>query len=138
MRGWLKDNYVGFRGAGATQWADLWSMASQVDLAIGQCSNDQQIVALLNGDDRLEVALRHLGAHFYEARTGDKTGAAHMRAFATPGTSRDIMPSWMITEATTFSKAEFQRAERVSQEVRRRGQKGKGKGKGKAEQVKKG
>lgn len=82
--------------------------------------------------DRLEVALRHLGTHFYEARTRDKVGTAHMRAFATPGTTRDVIPSWLVTEASTFSKAEYQRNERVETEIRMRG-KGEGKGKGKEE-----
>ena len=128
VRAWLKDNYVGYKGPGATQWTDLWSLACQVDMAIGQCGTDAEIVTLLNSDDRLEVALRHLGAYFYEVRTGDKTGAAHMRAHSTPGTARDIVPAWMINEATTFSKAEFQRSERVTSEVKKRG-KGRGKGK---------
>lgn len=131
VRAWLKDNYTGFRGVGATQWADLWSMAIQVDMAVGQCRTDGEVMNLLLSDDRLEVALRHLGAQSYETRTGDKTGAAQMRAFATPGAARDVVPSWMVAEATSFSKAEFQRTDRVETEVRRRNPrtpKGKGKG----------
>ena len=131
-RQWLKDNYTGYRGPGGAQWADLWSVASSEDIALGQCGSEPEMITLLNNDDRLEVALRHLGAHFYESRTRDKVGASHMRAFATPGTTRDVIPSWLVSEASTFSKSEYQRNERVESEIKRRG-KGTGKGEGKDE-----
>ena len=118
-RQWLKDNFSAYKGSGG-QWPDLWSMASQVDLGLQNCSSDQEILDRLMSDDRLEVALRHLGAYFYEQRTRDRTGAAQMRAFATPGSTRDIMPSWALAEATTYSKSEFQRSERVESELKRR------------------
>ena len=141
VRQWVKDNYTGYRGPGATTWVDLWSQASQIDIALGQCANDAAIIQLLSTDDRLEVALRHIGAFFYEMRTKDRVGASRMRAVGTPGITRDIMPKWSVDEATAFSKAEYQRSERVESEIRRRnrgggkpdggGRKGKGKGKGK-------
>ena len=141
VRQWVKDNFVGYRGPGATTWVDLWSQASQIDIALSQCANDAAIVHLLSTDDRLEVALRHIGAYFYEMRTKDRVGASRMRAVGTPGTTRDIMPKWSVDEATSFSKAEYQRSERVEAEIRRQirfsdggknnggGRKGKGKGK---------
>ncbi len=91
---------------------------------------------ILHQDDRLETALRHLGAHFYETRTKDRTGAAHMRAVATPGIASDVMPSWLVGETTTFSKSEYQRSERGDNEIKRRSKQegenqGKGRGKGK-------
>lgn len=130
-RQWLKDNFTGYRGPGATQWTDLWSTATTIDMALAGCRSESEMLLLLNTDDRLEIGLRHLGAHFYEQRTRDKTGAAHMRAVATPGVARDIMPTWSVAEATTHSKAEHQRNERVETEVRRRAKDGKGDGKGK-------
>ena len=139
-RQWLKDNYHGYKGAGS-QWVDLWSTASQVDFILAKCKNDSEIGAALDSDDSLEIMLRHLGAYFYEARTHDRTGAAMMRAVATPGFGRDVMPSWLVSDATTFSKAEFQRAERVKSELRLRQQvdppKGGGKGKDKGKDGKK-
>ena len=55
-----------------------------------------------------------------------------MRAFATPGTTRDVIPSWLVTEASTFSKSKYHRNQRVETEIRKRG-KGDGRGKGKEE-----
>ena len=136
-RSWLKDSYLGYKGVGSP-WEDLWAQAAQVDLAVGQCRADSEIIELLGTDDRLELALRHLGAHFYQQRTRDRTGAAQMRAISTPGAGKDVVPSWLVKEATVYSKAEFQRSERVNTETRRRDQitqkgaeKGKGKQKGK-------
>ena len=34
MRQWLKDNFTGYRGPGAAQWTDLWSVATQIDMAL--------------------------------------------------------------------------------------------------------
>ena len=132
-RAWLRDNFVGYKGTGSA-WTELWSMASQVDFALAHCTTDAAMLQVLNSDDRVETSLRHLGAHFYETRTRDKVGAAEMRAFSSPGASRDIVPGWLVAEATLFSKNEHQRNERVEAEVRRRSQsdkKDKGKGKGK-------
>ena len=98
------------------------------------------MMAVLNSDDRVETSLRHLGAHFYEIRTRDRVGAAEMRAFSTPGAQRDIVPGWMVAEATLFSKSEHQRSERVESEIRRRNyqdkEKGKGRGKGDKDKTK--
>ena len=130
-RSWLKDNYSGYKGAGS-QWVDLWTTAAQLDMAIGGCRSDQEIQHILNTDDRIEVGLRHLGAYMYESRTKDRTGAAMMRAVTTPGFGKDIIPSWLVQDATQHSKMEHQRNERVEQEMKRRNQssdKGKGKGK---------
>eukprot|EP00959_Pyramimonas_sp_CCMP1952_P253906 5304602-Pyramimonas_sp.AAC.1 len=85
----------------------------------------------LNTNDNVEIGLRHLSAYVYESRTHDKAGAARLRAVTAPGSGIDIAPGWLITEATTHSKMEHQRAERVSAELRRRnGGKGKDKDKG--------
>ena len=54
-----------------------------------------------------------------------------MRAFATPGTARDIAPSWLVSDSTLYSKQETQRADRVDTEVRRRAKDRGGKGEGK-------
>ena len=43
-----------------------------------------------------------------------------MRAARPLGSEHDVAPEWLITEATTFSKAEHQRSERVNKEWRLR------------------
>ena len=132
-RSWLKNSYMGYKGVGSP-WADLWSQAAQVDLAMGKCKADSEIIALLGTDDRLELALRHLGAHFYQQHTHYQAGAAHMRAVSAPRAQKDVVPSWLVNEATVYSKAECQCTKRVTVESRRRErttQKGDGKGRGK-------
>ena len=91
---------------------------------------------MLATDDYLEIGLRRLASYVYETRTKDATGARQMLALMAPGASVDIAPSWMVTDATAHSKAEYQRDERVSFAASRReggagGRGGKGKkGKG--------
>ena len=62
----------------------------------------------------LEIELRKLGAWMYERRTGDKSGATRILAIRAPGSNSDVIPKWLLEEATIHSKNEFQRAERVS------------------------
>ena len=59
-------------------------------------------MTILGTDDNMELALRRLASYTYEARTGDRAGAASMMATAPPGTGRDIAPSWLVDSATTF------------------------------------
>ena len=107
-----------------------------MDIALAGCRSDTKILSLLGTDDRIEVALRHLGAFFYETRTRDKVGASMMRAVCTPGFGRDIVPSWMVAEASQYSKLEHQQTDQVELENKHRNQrldlkKTKGEGKGK-------
>ena len=131
VRAWLNSNFQGYRGQGSQQWIDLWNLATQIDMTLATCRSDQEILLRLSTDDVLESSLRHISAYLYEKRTGDHAGASHMRAFATPGTARDIAPSWLVSDSTLYSKQETQRADRVDAEVRRRnkdrGNKGDGK-----------
>ena len=112
----------------------MWATATSVDFALGECTDDVCLYANLNSDDQVEVALRHLSAYVYESRTRDSVGAARLRAVLAPGSGVDIAPNWLISEATTHSKMEYQREERIGSELRRRqqsGQKSDGKGKSK-------
>ena len=113
------------------EWIDLWTMAASADFRLGTATSEVERFTLLASDDQLEMSLRHLSAHIYEARTRDRAGAAHMRAVVAPGSSVDVAPGWLVPDATLFSKAEHQRSERVSAEFRRRGGKDTGKGKDK-------
>ena len=49
-RAWLRDNFTGYKGA-AGPWEELWSMATQVDFALSQCSSDAQMLHVLGTDD---------------------------------------------------------------------------------------
>ena len=127
VRQWLRENFTGYKGPSGP-WDELWSLAAQVDFALSNCQSDADMLRVLGTDDRVEIALRHLGAHFYESRTRDRAGAAQMRAFSSPGSARDIVPGWMVSEASAFSKVEHQRSERVETEIRRRSAQDKTKG----------
>ena len=52
-----------------------------------------------------------------------------MLAVKAPGSEVDIAPSWMVSEATTYSKGEYQRSERVKS-LNKQKEKGDRKGKG--------
>ena len=89
-------------------------------------------MAALASDDGLELALRRLSSFIYEKRTGDKSGAVHMLGVAPPGAEADVAPTWMVEGASTHSKAEYQRDQRVKwSESHSSSSTSKGKGKGK-------
>ena len=143
IRQWIQENHQGGRQGQA--WLDLWQVATSADFALSGARTDSERYVLLGTDDQLELSLRHLSAHIYLQRTKDYAGAQRIRAIAAPGSGIDVAPEWLISEATTFSKAEHQRSERVNNEWRRRkwndkdnkGKKGdKDKGGGKGDQGK--
>ena len=131
VRQWLQENFKGSRTAAA--FTDLWSVATSIDFALGPVRSDAERFTALSTSDQLEIQLRHIAAHVYESRTHDFVGASRIRAIVAPGTGVDVAPSWLVSDATTHSKQEHQRTERVSSELKRRGnQKGdKDDGKGK-------
>ena len=131
---WLQENHVGSRTT--AQWADLWHTATAADFALSEAKTDSQKYVVLGTSHQLELALRHLAAHTYEARTKDSVGAARIRATAAPGSGLDTAPEWLIADATTHSKLEHQRSERVNAELRRRTPQGNGKGDGKGDKGK--
>ncbi len=48
-------------------------------------------------------------------RTGYKVGSRKMLGISLPGAGDDVAPSWLVSEATTFSKTEDQRDQRTRQ-----------------------
>ncbi|CAK0890450.1 unnamed protein product, partial [Prorocentrum cordatum] len=62
-------------------------------------------------------------------RAKDKVGAAAMLAVRPPGSSADLAPTWLVTEATARGEAERQRGERVAASGKRDGR-GAGRGGG--------
>ena len=111
VREWIRQNYKGSESA--PLWTDLWHAATAIDYRLGNERTPQGVQTLLATDEHLELLLRRLAAYVYEKRSHDKTGAMHMLAIQAPGSEVDIAPSWMVSEATTHSKTEYQRAERV-------------------------
>ena len=79
-----------------------------------------QRYTLLGARDTFERNLRHLAAHVYEERTGDRAGAANMRAMVALGSGSDIAPDWLIGEVTQYSTAAYSRSECVAPELKRR------------------
>ena len=135
VRQWLQENFRGQKGS--TAFTDLWSVAVSVDYAMGAARTDAERFVVLSTNDQVEIQLRHIAAYIYEARTHDAVGASRIRGIVAPGAQSDLAPTWLVSEATLHSKQEHQRAERVSAELKRRGNKNdwapdpKGKGKGK-------
>ena len=118
VRHWLERQFTGHRGGEV--WQSLWNTASTIDFELGRCRSDHELMTVLSTSDMVELGLRHLSAFVYENRTHDRVGAARLRAVAAPGSGIDIAPNWLITEATTHSKMEHQRSERVASELKRR------------------
>ena len=85
-----------------------------MDYLLGGCKTQTELLTKLASDDALELHLRRLASYVYEMRTKDKVGAAAMLAVRPPGSSADLAPTWLVSEATAHSKAEYQRDERVS------------------------
>ena len=108
MRDWLQLNYNGSRES--PTWVDLWTTGTAVDYAIARARSDDEVMRLLATDEFLEMSLRRLSAFVYERRSGDKVGAAHMLAVVPPGTSTDVAPSWLVSEATAHSQSEYKRS----------------------------
>ena len=85
-------------------------MATRADSIISGSDNPAQLAEVLANSDELEVELRRLGAHVYEARTGDRQGAASMLAVKAPGAHVDIAPSWLVERASQLARSEHYRA----------------------------
>ena len=83
---------------------------------------------MLATDDLVEVYLRRIAAYVYGTCTSDWSGANYIFAVKAPGSEIDVAPTWLISDATAFSKAEFQREDRV-RSLRKLGR-GKGNDKG--------
>ena len=129
VRDWLLQNFEGNKRS--PQWQDLWNAAMLADYHIEAAASKGEDARqeVLAQNDTIEVNLRRLAAYIFAHRTGDYEAANHMLASRAPGTAADIAPSWMVTEASSHSKAEHQRHERVKAGTKRYDDKGKGRGK---------
>lgn len=112
VREWL-NLCVGQQKAGK-DWAELWTIAVQVDFLVAEARSSEEVASLLKSSDVAEIGLRRLASWSYVRRTGDVVGGQRLLAVLPPGVTQDIAPTWMIQDATIFSKGEYQRQERVS------------------------
>ena len=93
---------------------DLFNLASLVDFKAKEGGASQsKVLSIIAQDDTCEVALRRLAAWIHERRTGDRDAAQSMLAIKPSSFATDVAPSWLVTEATTYSQSEHKRRERA-------------------------
>ncbi len=126
-REWMNSYYSGEKKAQNPEWLELWNLASEVDFAVSKCT-PESLVGFLASDDGIEIKMRRLAALVHLKRSGDMVSATRMLAIKPPGTAVDLAPTWLVEDATAYSKAEYQRSQRVKGGRGRGGRKGKGKG----------
>ncbi len=112
VRQWVNEQHAGLESKNTAQFQDLFMAATIIDFELAGCRSEQDLMAKLATSDTLEIHLRKLGAFIYYRRTKDKTGANRMLGVRAPGTNADIAPKWMLDDANTHSKTEYQRIER--------------------------
>ena len=59
------------------EFQHLFQSAVQGDYLFAQAKTENELNLVLGTSDQLKIIMGDLGAHIYEKRTGDKTGAAH-------------------------------------------------------------
>ena len=112
VRQWVNEQHPTIEHKQSAQYQDLFTAATIIDYELASCKTEETLMHRLATSDTLEIQLRKLGAFIYLRRTKDKTGANRMLGIRAPGTNTDIAPKWMVDDANTFSKVEFQRQER--------------------------
>ena len=112
VRQWVNEQHAGLEAKSTTQFQDLFTAATIIDFELAGCRTETELMARLATSDTLEIHLRKLGAFIYYRRTKDKTGANRMLGVRAPGTNAGIAPKWMLDDANTHSKTEYQRLER--------------------------
>ena len=112
VRQWVNEQHPTTEQKQGAQYQDLFTAATIIDYEVASCKSEDTLMHRLATSDTLEIQLRKLGAFIYLRRTKDKTGANRMLGIRAPGTNTDIAPKWMVDDANTFSKVEFQRQER--------------------------
>ncbi len=112
VRQWINEQHPGVEQKNTAQYQDLFMAATIIDFEVADCKTESMLMHKLATSDSLEIHLRKLGAFIYYRRTKDKTGASRMLGIRAPGTNSDIAPKWMLDDANTFAKTEYQRIER--------------------------
>ena len=112
VRQWVNEQHAGLEAKNTTAFQDLFMAATIIDFELASCRSESQVMAKLATSDTLEIHLRKLGAFIYCRRAKDKAGANRMLGVRAPGTNADIAPKWMLDDANTHSKTEYQQIER--------------------------
>ena len=98
----------------SAHYVDLFNLASLVDFKAKEGGASQsKVLSIIAQDDTCEVALRRLAAWIHERRTGDRDAAQSMLAIKPSSFATDVAPSWLVTEAATYSQSEHKRRERA-------------------------
>ncbi|CAE7309115.1 unnamed protein product [Symbiodinium sp. CCMP2592] len=98
----------------SAHYVDLFNLASLVDFKAKEGGPSQaKVLSIIAQDDTCEVALRRLAAWIHERRTGDRDAAQSMLAIKPSSFSTDVAPSWLVTEAASYSQSEHKRRERA-------------------------
>ncbi|CAE7303490.1 unnamed protein product [Symbiodinium sp. CCMP2456] len=107
--------YASMKAAGVRcVYVDLFNLASLVDFKAKEGGASQaKILSIIAQDDACEVPLRRLAAWIHERRTGDKDATQSMLAIKPSSFSSDVAPSWLVTEAASYSQSEHKRRERA-------------------------
>ena len=99
-----------------------------MDFALAKETSPEGRVHVLQSDDAVELCLARIASWIYEKRTGDRQGALYILRALPPSAETDIAPTWMITQASAHSKAEYQIRDRVNKLSTLSKDKGKGGG----------
>lgn len=118
VRQWVNDQHPAMEQRQGAAYQDLFTAATIIDYELAGCQNESSLMHRLATSDTLEIQLRKLGSFIYLRRTKDKAGALRMLGIRAPGTMTDIAPRWMLDDANSFSKVEWQRTERGNKQSR--------------------
>ena len=130
-REWVSREFESMKNTDA--FIDFWHLATEVDFQLDQHHGEEAKLAVLAGDDGMEMKLRRLAAKVHELRTGDRDAAMHMLAVSMPGRKSDLAPGWMVSDAQLHSKHNHQQAERVGKSFSRGGGSGGGDSRGRGQ-----
>ena len=116
------------------QYVELCNLTSLVDFKVTGPR------VLTSSTTQHDCSLRHLrnrieefDSWIHDNRTGDKYAAQSMFPVHRSSFASNVVPSWLVTEASTYSQSEYKRKERVraqwTESTKGEGKKGKDKGK---------
>ena len=113
VRDWVNSMFAVEQRTSAT-YVDLFNLASLVDFKAKEGGQSQaRVLSIIAQDHTCEVALRRLAAWIHEKRTGDRDAAQSMLAIKPSSFATDVAPTWLVSEAATYSQSEHKRRERA-------------------------
>ena len=100
------------------EYRDLYNTCVFIDTTIELAHRQggyPGVLAALQTDDRLEVAIARIGAQVEFLRTGSRTMLRNLQAGGPPGDS-SVLPDWNVQSARELEKQEFQQGQRLKQQ----------------------